>query len=74
MLEKVEKLKVGLPWEEGVKITPLPEPKKPAYLEELIADAVEQGATVINAEQGGGSLAGALFSPAVVYPVHKVGQ
>ena len=62
-------LKAGLPWEEGVMITPLPEPKKPAYLEELIADAVGKGADVINAAQGGGELRGALFVPAIVYPV-----
>jgi hypothetical protein len=36
---EVNSLKAGLPWEEGVLITPLPEPHKPAYLEELINDA-----------------------------------
>ena len=65
----VSALKAGLPWEEGVMITPLPEPKKPAYLEELIADAVAQGASVINSEEGGGTRKGALFIPAIVYPV-----
>lgn len=34
----VGKLKWGLPWEAGVLITPLPEHKKPQYLEGLIAD------------------------------------
>jgi glyceraldehyde-3-phosphate dehydrogenase (NADP+) len=62
-------LKVGLPWEEGVKITPLPEPSKPAYLESLIDDAVSKGAHVVNSGAGGGTLAGALFTPAVVFPV-----
>ena len=57
---------VGLPWQEGVAITPLPEANKPAFLEGLIADAVAHGATVANAEGGGGALAGALMSPAVV--------
>lgn len=42
----VRSLKVGLPWEDGVSITPLPEPKKPAYLSELIADALSKGAKV----------------------------
>ena len=50
-------------------ITPLPEPSKPAYLEELIADAVAKGAAVVNADAGGGSVHGSLFIPAVVYPV-----
>lgn len=62
-------LKAGLPWDEGVNITPLPEPNKPKYLEDLIRDAVEHGATVINADTGGGSLRGSLFQPAIVYPV-----
>jgi glyceraldehyde-3-phosphate dehydrogenase (NADP+) len=64
----VKALKKGLPWEDAA-ITPLPEPAKPAYLEEVINDAVCKGASVINASEGGGSLAGALFSPAVLYPV-----
>lgn len=63
-------LKAGLPWEGGVSITPLPEPSKPGYLEGLIDDAVAKGARIVNAEAGGGSLAGALFTPAVLYPVH----
>ena len=41
---KVDELKIGLPWESGVKLTPLPEPNKPAYLRELIADAKSLGA------------------------------
>mmetsp|Transcript_81114 Transcript_81114/g.213944 ORF Transcript_81114/g.213944 Transcript_81114/m.213944 type:complete len:540 (-) Transcript_81114:463-2082(-) len=69
LVAKINALKVGLPWESGVNITPLPEPTKPQYLEGLIADAIEKGAKLVNAEAGGGSLAGALFSPAVLYPV-----
>jgi glyceraldehyde-3-phosphate dehydrogenase (NADP+) len=47
----------------------LPEPAKPKYLEDLLNDAVSKGAKVINESEGGGSLAGALFAPAVLYPV-----
>jgi glyceraldehyde-3-phosphate dehydrogenase (NADP+) len=65
---RIDALKRGLPWE-GASITPLPEPAKPDYLESVIADAVEKGARVVNAAAGGGSRAGALFTPAVVYPV-----
>ena len=32
----VGQLAQGLPWESGVTITPLPEPKKPAYLQEVL--------------------------------------
>jgi len=68
LVARIDALKKGLPWE-GASITPLPEPAKPDYLESVIADAVERGARVVNAAAGGGSRAGALFMPAVVYPV-----
>ena len=32
----------------------------------MIADALSRGARLANAEHGGGSLAGALFTPAIV--------
>ena len=66
-VEELAKLKVGMPWEKGVSITPLPEPGKVAYMQELVADAVAKGARVVN--EGGGTFAGTLFYPAVVYPV-----
>lgn len=69
LISNFSKLVPGLPWDQGVNITPLPEPKKPKYLQDLIADAIEKGASVINAHQGGGELAGALMTPAIVYPV-----
>ncbi len=62
LLAKVSALKAGLPWEEGVSITPLPEPKKPEILTEMIADAVANGAVVANAEAGGGEVRGALVT------------
>ena len=63
----VSELKFGLPWEEGVSLTPLPEPYKIDYLNECIADAEAKGAKVMN-ENGGVSKA-SFFFPAVVYPV-----
>ena len=38
-IKSVSALKWGLPWESGV-VTPLPEPKKPQYLHDLMADAM----------------------------------
>ena len=64
----VDQLKVGMPWEAGVAITPLAEPRKPATIAEYIADAATHGAKVIN--QGGGDTARSLVRPAVVYPVN----
>ncbi|GAB4402665.1 MAG: NADP-dependent glyceraldehyde-3-phosphate dehydrogenase [Microscillaceae bacterium] len=63
------KLKPGMPWEEGVELTPLPEPNKCDYLHELILDAQAQGATVLNPQ--GGQMVGSYFHPAVVYPVNE---
>ncbi len=66
---KVDALKFGNPWEPGVKLTPLPEPGKPAYIQELIDDAVAKGAKVIN-KKGGETTENYIF-PAVLYPVTK---
>lgn len=65
----LSKLKVGMPWDEGAHITPLPEPGKTAYLTEVVADALAKGAAIVN--EGGGARAGSLFYPAVVYPVRE---
>ncbi|MDA9316775.1 NADP-dependent glyceraldehyde-3-phosphate dehydrogenase [Polaribacter sp.] len=67
--EKVDALKFGNPWEEGVKLTPLPEVDKPSYIQELIDDALQKGAKVIN-KKGGEHSENYIF-PAVLYPVNK---
>lgn len=66
--ESVSDLKIGLPWEKDVKITPLPEPHKPDYLKECIDDAAANGARVMN--ENGGITAESFVFPAVVYPVN----
>jgi len=40
----VAELTVGMPWEEGVAITPLPEPGKPGYLTELVVRRIVETA------------------------------
>lgn len=62
----VDALKPGMPWDEGVSITPLPEAGKTEWLKSLLEDALAKGAKVVNS---GGTIAGTLFSPAVLYPV-----
>ena len=69
LAEKIEALKIGMMWEPGVQITPLPEPNKPAYLKELIEDAKLHGAKVIN--KHGGENFKSLFFPALLYPVNS---
>lgn len=68
-VSKLEKLKMGMPWEDGVMITPLPEPDKPNYLLELINDAKYKGATVLNKD--GGIISESFISPAILYPVNS---
>ncbi|MES2445914.1 MAG: NADP-dependent glyceraldehyde-3-phosphate dehydrogenase [Bacteroidota bacterium] len=65
----VNQLKFGMPWVDGVSLTPLPEPHKPAYLKEVIDDAIAKGAKVMN-ENGGATNESFVF-PAVVYPVNS---
>ena len=67
LAEKIESLKVGMMWDPGVQITPLPEPNKPAYLKELIEDAKMHGASVLNPH--GGENFKSIFFPALLYPV-----
>ena len=67
--KRVDELKFGNPWDDGVKLTPLPEPGKPDYIQELIDDALEKGAEIIN-KKGGQRLDNYIW-PAVLYPVNK---
>ncbi len=59
-------LLVGMPWEEGVQITPLPEEGKCAWLTKLVAEATGGGARIAN--PGGGHVDQSLFYPTVLYP------
>ncbi len=65
--EAVCRLRLGMPWEKDVDITPLPEEGKCEYLAGLVDDAVKKGASVTN--RGGGVYFGNFFNPAVVFPV-----
>jgi len=66
LVPAVDALKAGMPWEPGVKITPLPEHGKPEYLSSLVEDAVKKGAKIVN---DGGWSTGTFFKPAVVFRV-----
>ncbi len=65
----VEELRCGLPWDEKVNITPLPEPHKPAYIKELIEDAKLKGAAILN--PSGNQFEHSFASPTVLYPVNN---
>ncbi len=64
----VDELKFGMPWEDDVFLTPLPEPDKPKYIRELIDDAVAKGAAILNPK--GGVVTDNYCYPAVLYPVN----
>jgi len=66
--DAVAALKPGLPWDKDVKITPLPELDKPAYLKACLDDAIANGAKIIN--ENGGYTNHSFVFPAVVYPVN----
>ncbi len=65
--EAVGQLRLGMPWEQDVFLTPLPEPAKVEYLNGLVTDAEALGARVAN--EGGGASCDSLFYPAVLAPV-----
>jgi glyceraldehyde-3-phosphate dehydrogenase (NADP+) len=64
--EAVGRLSVGMPWEDGVQITPLPGEGKPEWLKSLVDEALARGAKLIN--PGGGTIDHTLYYPAVLYP------
>ena len=66
--EKIDDLKLGLPWENTL-LTPLPEPHKPKYINDLIEDAKEKGARVLNKK--GGEISNNYIFPAVLYPANE---
>jgi glyceraldehyde-3-phosphate dehydrogenase (NADP+) len=63
----VDGLRVGMPWDEGVAITPLPDLAQVRKQVDLIEDAVSRGARVVN--RGGGEHCQTLLLPAVLHPV-----
>jgi glyceraldehyde-3-phosphate dehydrogenase (NADP+) len=63
----VDALPFGMPWDTGVRITPLPSLDRVAKMQTLVADAQGKGARIANRH---GGLANATFYfPSVVYPV-----
>ncbi len=65
----VAELKPGMPWDPGVALTPLPEPGKAEYLTNVVNDALEKGARIVN--ENGGATRETFFYPAVLYPANR---
>ena len=66
---KVDALKLGMPWEKDAFITPLPEPTKPQFLQDLVDDAIKLGAKIQNSHGGQSHLS--FYFPTVLFPVAK---
>ena len=67
--KKIDEIKIGLPWDKGVKITPMPDMKKVTYMQELTNNAVKNGAEVIN--ENGGKFSGTFYYPTALFPVNS---
>ncbi len=67
LCDAVDALAFGMPWEKGVKITPLPEPDKVRRMRSFVEDAEAKGARVVN--RYGGLANESFYFPSVVYPV-----
>ncbi len=65
--DAVDALPFGMPWEKGVRITPLPALDRVAKMQALVADAQARGARVVN--RWGGLTNATFHFPSVVYPV-----
>jgi len=62
--DAVDSLILGMPWSNGVDLTPLPEKDKPLWLWEMVQDAVEKGAVISN--KNGGVINETSFFPVVL--------
>ena len=67
LVHAVEGLHFGMPWEEGVSQTPLPDLDRIVYLKALVTDATDHGADIVN--KFGGTTCGSFFYPAILFPV-----
>ena len=68
-VREIENLKIGMPWENGVKITPMPSIDRIDYFKSLINDSISKGAKVIN--ECGGESNYTFIYPAIIYPVNS---
>lgn len=63
----MEETRVGMPWQDGVRITPLADPARVPYLHELVEDALKKGSRIRN--KNGGTSVRSLFFPTLLSPV-----
>jgi glyceraldehyde-3-phosphate dehydrogenase (NADP+) len=67
LCDAVDRVAFGMPWEEGVLVTPLPDMPALMRIQALLEDALQKGAKIMN--RHGGKTQGSFFFPAVLFPV-----
>ena len=67
--EAITKMKAGFPWQPGVQLTPVADLGAIEWLQGLLKEAKEKGATIVN--PGGGEFVENYCHPAVVFPVTR---
>ncbi|MBI1870283.1 MAG: NADP-dependent glyceraldehyde-3-phosphate dehydrogenase [Chlamydiae bacterium] len=67
--ESLDALKGGMPFEDGVALTPLPEKAAVEKMSQYVDDAIQKGAKIRN--KYGGDMDRTYFHPAVLYPVQE---
>jgi glyceraldehyde-3-phosphate dehydrogenase (NADP+) len=67
LCEAVDALAFGMPWEDHVLVTPLPEPARVQAMQSYLEDAENHGGRICN--RYGGKTKHTFFYPAVVFPV-----
>ncbi len=60
----IEKTIIGMPWDEGVRITPVFDPNRVMYLKSLFKDAISKGAECLNSN--GGRTDHSIFYPTIL--------
>ncbi|KAI3651130.1 hypothetical protein MP228_004611 [Amoeboaphelidium protococcarum] len=66
----VDRLPIGCPWVQNVKVTPIAEEGKIEYLQGLVDDALSNGASIAN-KQRGGKFDRTFYAPTVLTDVTK---
>jgi glyceraldehyde-3-phosphate dehydrogenase (NADP+) len=66
---EIESAKLGMPWDNGVRITPIFDRNRVLYLKTLLEDAIKLGAKLEN--ENGGRIEYTLFSPALLTGVNE---
>jgi glyceraldehyde-3-phosphate dehydrogenase (NADP+) len=67
--KEMAETRIGMPWVDRVRVTPLADPGRIPYLHELVEDALDRGSSIEN--ENGGKSCRSLFSPAILCPVHS---